>query len=58
LLAYHASWVDAVDVWARSPLTVNGALRGLVGEEVEAPSMLRTIPDLGSERPLRFSSTV
>jgi hypothetical protein len=58
LLPWHASWVDVVDVWARSPLTVNGALHDLNHEEVEARSMPLTIPDVGSEWPLRFSSTV
>jgi hypothetical protein len=48
LLPCHASWVDIVDVWARSPLIVNGALHGLDGKEVEVTSMTCTIPDVGS----------
>jgi hypothetical protein len=43
--------MDIVDVWAQSPLAVNGALHRLNGEEVEALSMLLTIPDMGFERP-------
>jgi hypothetical protein len=35
---------------------MDGALRGLDSKEVEVPSMLRNIPDVGSERLLWFSS--
>jgi hypothetical protein len=45
-----------VRVW--SPLTVSGTLRGLDGEKAEAPSTLCNIPEVGSERQLRFSLTV
>jgi hypothetical protein len=48
LLPCHASWVDIVDVWARSPLIVIGALHGLDGKEVKVTSMTCTIPDVGS----------
>jgi hypothetical protein len=56
LLPWHTSWVDVVAMWARSPLVDNGALLGLDGKEVDAPSVPRTILDVGSEWPLRFSS--
>jgi hypothetical protein len=49
-----ASWIDIVDMWARSTLALDGVLHGLDGEEVEAPSMPRTILDMGSERLLIF----
>jgi hypothetical protein len=57
-LSHLSSRVDAVDVWVWPPLTVNGALRSSDGEEAEAPSLLRTILDVGFEWPLRFSSMV
>jgi hypothetical protein len=44
------------DVWAWPPFAVSGALRGSEGKEIEAPSPLRTVPDMGFERPLPFSS--
>jgi hypothetical protein len=52
LLPCHAEWIGIVDVRAQSPLTVSGALCGLDGEKVEAPSMPHTISGVGSERPL------
>jgi hypothetical protein len=58
LLPHYANQVDIVDVWARPPLTVSGALCGSDGVEVEAPSLLRTILDVGFEWPFQFSSTV
>jgi hypothetical protein len=56
----HAGWIDVVDVLARPPppLTVSGALHSSDGEEVEVTSMPHTIPDMGSEQPLWFSSMV
>jgi hypothetical protein len=45
-LSYRrASWVEVIDMWAWPPLTVNRALHGSDGEEVKAPSTLRTIPN-------------
>jgi hypothetical protein len=55
LLPLHAGRIDIVDMWARSPLDVSGALCGLDDEKVEVPSTLRTIPDVGSERSLQFT---
>jgi hypothetical protein len=55
LLPHQAGRIDVVDVWARSPLAVSGALRGLDGEKVEVPSTSCTIPGVGSEWPLWFS---
>jgi hypothetical protein len=40
------------------PLASNAALRGLDGEEVEVLSLLRTIPNVGSEWTLQFSFMV
>jgi hypothetical protein len=57
-LLCHASWVDVVDVWAQSPLIVNGVLHDLDGKEVKAPSMPRPILDVASKWPLQFSSMV
>jgi hypothetical protein len=57
-LSHRSSWVGVVDVWVWPPLTMNGALRGSDGEEAEAPSLLCTIPHVGFEWLLRFSSMV
>jgi hypothetical protein len=54
LLPHHARWIDVVDIQARSPLAVSGALHGLGGERAKAPSTPRTIPGVGFERPLQF----
>jgi hypothetical protein len=48
-------WHDAVEVWARSPLTVSGALHGLEGEKTEAPYTPHTILGIGSKQWLWFS---
>jgi hypothetical protein len=40
LLPHHAGWINVVGMRAQSPLTVSGALRGLDGKKVEAPSTL------------------
>jgi hypothetical protein len=58
LLPRHVQWNNVVDVRAQSPLSVSGALRCLDGENTEAPSMPRTIPGVGSKRPLQFSPMV
>jgi hypothetical protein len=58
LLPRHPWWIDVLDVRARSPLTVSGALHGLDGEKAEALSMPCTIPGVGFERPFQFSPTV
>jgi hypothetical protein len=55
---HHASWIDVVYVRARSRLTMSVALHGLDDKEIEAPSMPRTMPVVGYERPLRFSPMV
>jgi hypothetical protein len=47
-----------VAVRVQSPLTVSWALCGLDDEKAEAPSTLRNIPGVGSERPLQFFLTV
>jgi hypothetical protein len=47
-----------MDVRARSPLVVSGALCGLDGEKAKALSMSCTIQGMGSERPFRFSPMV
>jgi hypothetical protein len=57
-LPCRAGWIDAVDVWARSPLEVSGALCGLDGENAEAFSTPHTIPGVGSERSFQFSPSV
>jgi hypothetical protein len=44
-----------MDVQARSPLVVSGALCGLDGEKAEVLSMPRTIPSVGSEWSFWFS---
>jgi hypothetical protein len=49
----HTDWLHVGDFWVWSPLVVDGALLGLDGKDVEAPSMPRIISDVGSERPLR-----
>jgi hypothetical protein len=36
LLPHHISWIDVVDVWAKSPFVVSGVLHGLDVEKVEA----------------------
>jgi hypothetical protein len=54
----HTRWVDVADVRAPSPLAVSEALCGLGGKKAEAPSPPRTIPNVGSEWPLQFSSTI
>jgi hypothetical protein len=58
LLLRHTRWINVVDVRARSPSIVSGALRGLGGERAEAPSTPHTISGVGSERPLQFSPTI
>jgi hypothetical protein len=58
LLPCHTSWIDVVDVQARSPLIVNGAFYGSDGEAVEAPGMPCSSPDVCSEWPLWVSFTV
>jgi hypothetical protein len=58
MMPCHASWVDVVDVWAQSPLTVSGSLHSLDGEEVEVPSMPHNFLDVGSKWLLWFSSMV
>jgi hypothetical protein len=42
----HTGWIDVVDVWAQSPLTVSKALHGMDGEKAEVPRMPQTIPGL------------
>jgi hypothetical protein len=49
VVARRAGWIDIVDLRARPPLIVSRALHGLDGEEVEAHSTSRAIPDVGSE---------
>jgi hypothetical protein len=54
LLPHHISWIDVIDVRARSPFTVSGALHDSDGEKAEAPSTPCIIPVVGSKMPLRF----
>jgi hypothetical protein len=49
LLPRHASWIDVVDVRARSPFVMSGALHSSDGEKAEAPSTPCIIPVVGSE---------
>jgi hypothetical protein len=58
LLPHCAGWIDIVDVRARSPLAVSGALYGLDGEKAKALSTSSTIPSMGSERSFQFSPMV
>jgi hypothetical protein len=51
---HHTSRVNVVDMWVRPPLTVNGTLHGLGGEEVKAPSPSCNILNVGSERSIQF----
>jgi hypothetical protein len=53
LLSYGADWVDVVDMWVLPPLAVNG-VHDSDGEKVLTPSSPCTIPNVGSERLLRF----
>jgi hypothetical protein len=57
-LPCHISWIDIVDVQARSPFAVSGALHSSDGENVEVPSTPRIIPIVVSKTPLSFSSMV
>jgi hypothetical protein len=54
----HAGWIDVVDMRAPSALIVSEVLRDLDGEKAEVPDPTCTIPNVGSEQPLRFPSTV
>jgi hypothetical protein len=54
----NAGWIDIADVRALSPFVVSEALRDLYGKKDEAPGPPHSIPDVGSERLLRFSSMV
>jgi hypothetical protein len=58
LLPHHVSRVDIVDVWARSPFAVSGALHGSDSEKAEASSTPHIILVVGFEMPLWFSSSV
>jgi hypothetical protein len=58
LLPHHAGWINIIDMRARSPLAVSGALHGLGGKKAKAPSTPRTIPGVGFEQPLRFSPVI
>jgi hypothetical protein len=49
LLPHHARWIDVINVWAQSPVTVSGALCGLDGKKAEAPITPRTISSVGSK---------
>jgi hypothetical protein len=53
-LPCHAGWIDVAIVWARSPMTMNGASHGLHGEKAEAPNTPHTILDMGYEQPFHF----
>jgi hypothetical protein len=54
LLSRCTSEVDVVDVWGGSLLVVNEASHGLDGEEVEMPSLPRTILNVRSRWSPRF----
>jgi hypothetical protein len=54
LLPCRTGWIDVADVWAQSPLAASGALHGLDGEEVDAPSLSCTTSVVGFEWSLRF----
>jgi hypothetical protein len=58
LLPHHISWIDVVDVRARSQFAVSGAMHSLDGEKAKAPSTPHIIQVVGSEMPLQFSSMV
>jgi hypothetical protein len=45
----HADWINIVDIRVSSPLTVDGALHSLNGEELEAPSTPHIISSMGFE---------
>jgi hypothetical protein len=51
---YRSGWFAIVEVRDWSPLAVNEASHGSGEEEVEMPSLLRTISIVGPEWPLRF----
>jgi hypothetical protein len=54
-LPCHAGRIIVVDTWARSPLTMSGALHDMDGKKAEAPSTPRTVPGVDYEWPLQFS---
>jgi hypothetical protein len=58
LLPHHVCWIDIVDVRARFPFAVSGALYSSDGEEAKVPSTPCLIPVVGSKMLLQFSSTV
>jgi hypothetical protein len=58
LLSRHAYRVDVVDVWVRLQLTVNWALHGSNGKEVEASNTMHIVPYVGSEWLVQFSFMV
>jgi hypothetical protein len=58
LLPHHAGWIDVVDVWARSPHLLSGALCGLDSEKAEVLSTSPTIPGVGSEWSFWFSPII
>jgi hypothetical protein len=55
LLSQRVGWIDVANVCAWPPLTANGVLHGSDGEEVEAPSPLHAISNVGSKQPVWFS---
>jgi hypothetical protein len=58
LLHCHISWIDVIDVWARSSFAVSGALHGSDGEKAGALSTPDIVLVMGSETLLRFSFMV